>query len=254
MRMNYNIPYIPDRPEKPRNDGITMVMDKGLSVQEAENMISASGDFIDMVKFGFGTGLITKHLKDKIKLYQEAQIRPFLGGTIFEMFYIRDMYEQFKSFIDSCNVDFIEISDGSIQLPHEEKLACISELSKDFTVISEVGSKQKGVEISPEKWVSAMQTELEAGSWKVVGEARESGTVGIFNEDGSANTEVIEDIVQKVNTKNVIWEAPKKPQKVWFIKLLGARVNLGNLATTEIIPLETQRFELRGDTFSQYLP
>jgi phosphosulfolactate synthase len=252
--MNFNLPHIPQRSKKIRQSGLTMVMDKGLSIKETENFISASGDYTDLVKFGFGTSLITKNLEEKIKLYRDANIKTYFGGTLFEMFIVRDLFDDFRKTIDKYNLDMIEISDGSIALQHEEKLKYIQLLSKQVTILSEVGSKQAGVVISHEKWVEMMKTELEAGAWKVIAEARESGNIGIYNPDGSANTELIDDIVQHIDTNNVIWEAPNKNQQVWFIKLLGCNVNLGNIAANEVIPLETLRLGFRGDTFFQFLP
>jgi phosphosulfolactate synthase len=252
--MNYNVSFIPERPIKTRNSGLTMVMDKGLSLRETENMISSCGDFIDFVKFGFGTSLITRNLEEKINLYNQANIRPYFGGTLFEMFIVRDLYLDFRKMVEKYKLDLIEISDGSISLPHDIKLNYITELSKQATVISEVGSKVAGVILSPDKWVEMMKLELEAGSWKVIAEARESGNIGIYNPDGSANKELIGDIVEHLDTNNIIWEAPNKPQQVWFIKLLGSNVNLGNIATNEVIALETLRLGLRGDTFFQFLP
>jgi phosphosulfolactate synthase len=252
--MNYNLPFIPGRPPKTRNSGLTMVMDKGLSIRETENLISSSGEYIDFIKFGFGTCLITNSLEDKIKLYSEANIRPYFGGTLFEMFIVRSLFKEFRSFVDKFKLNLIEVSDGSIALPHEEKLKYIKELSKQTTIISEVGSKVAGVVISHEKWVEMMKLELEAGSWKVIAEARESGNIGIYNPDGSANKDLIADILKHVNTYNIIWEAPNKPQQVFFIKMLGCNVNLGNIAPYEVISLETLRLGLRGDTFFQFLP
>jgi phosphosulfolactate synthase len=229
-------------------------MDKGLSIRDVENLISSCGDYIDLLKFGFGTSLITKNLEEKIKLYSQANIRPYFGGTLFEMFIVRGLYNEFRKYIDKYKIELIEISDGSITLPHEEKLKFISELSKQTTVISEVGTKVAGVIIPNEKWVEMMKNEIQAGSWKVIAEARESGNIGIYNPDGSANKELISDIVEHVNTDDIIWEAPNKPQQVWFIKLLGCNVNLGNIAPSEVISLESLRLGLRGDTFFQFLP
>ncbi len=252
--MNFNLSFLPTRSPKVRSSGITMVMDKGLSIRETENFISSCGEYTDYVKFGFGTSLITKNLDEKVKLYRDANIRPYFGGTLFEMFLVRGLIEDFKKFIDKFKLDLIEISDGSISLPHDEKLKYINELKKQATVISEVGSKVAGVVISHEKWVEMMKNELEAGSWKVIAEAREAGNIGIYNPDGSADKELIGDIVEHIDANNIIWEAPNKPQQVWFIKLLGCNVNLGNIAPSEVIPLETLRLGLRGDTFFQFLP
>ncbi|HPX04501.1 MAG TPA: phosphosulfolactate synthase, partial [Tenuifilaceae bacterium] len=196
--MNFNLPHIPAREAKPRNSGLTMVMDKGLSLREAEDLVDGSGEFIDFVKFGFGTSIITPRLKDKIRVYRQANIRPYFGGTLFEVFLIRNMVDDFKRFIDEYELDLLEVSDGSMELDHDLKCKYISELAKHATVISEVGSKQAGVHIPQDKWVSMMKTELEAGAWKVIAEARESGNIGIYNSDHSANTDLIDDIVHNV--------------------------------------------------------
>ncbi|MDI3527841.1 MAG: phosphosulfolactate synthase [Tenuifilum sp.] len=252
--MNYNLTFIPARTEKPREYGLTMVMDKGLSLNEAQNLIESSGDYVDFVKLGFGTSLITKNLKEKIKLYQDAGLRPYLGGTLFEIFVIRGLFDGFVKFVEELGLDLVEVSDGSMELDNSVKCDYISELAKRFTVISEVGSKRADVHIPDEEWINMMKNELEAGSWKVIAEARESGTVGIYNKDHSANTKLIDDIVRQVKVENVIWEAPIKSQQAWFIKTLGANVNLGNIAPNEVIALETLRLGLRGDTFFQFLP
>lgn len=252
--MNYNLPFMPERSAKPRSYGLTMVMDKGLSLAEAENMIESSGEYIDFVKLGFGTSLITNKLQEKIKLYQKAGIRPYLGGTLFEVFAIRNMFNQYAEFVSSLGLNLVEVSDGSMKMDHDVKCEYISKLSQKFTVISEVGSKQANVVIPDDVWVAMMAKELKCGAWKVIAEARESGNTGIYNKDHSANTQLIDQIVKVVDIKNVIWEAPLKAQQAWFIQLLGAEVNLGNIATNEIIPLETLRLGLRGDTFFMNLP
>ena len=252
--MNYNLPYIPSRPPKPRNHGLTMVMDKGLSVREAEDFMSVGHTYTDYVKLGFGTSLLTPDLKKKIKVYKDAGTIPYFGGTLFEAFVIRNMFEEYIGFLDECELEMVEVSDGSYDLDHDRKLEYISILSQKRIVISEVGSKKKDVIYTPEEWVSMMKSEMVAGSSKVIAEARESGTIGIYNDDGSVNTEIINAISHHVNLENVVWEAPLKSQQVWFIKNFGANVNLGNIAPNEIIPLESLRCGLRGDTFFQFLP
>jgi len=254
MIMNVNLPNIPKRDEKPRNAGITMMMDKGLSLREAENVISASGDLIDLVKFGFGTSLITGELEEKIELYNESNIKPYFGGTLFEIFLVRGKIDELCRFVDKYKLEMVEISDGSIRLPHNEKLEYIAKFAKDYTVLSEVGSKLATTHISDEDWLKMTQNELKAGAWKVIAEAREAGNVGIYKPDGTANKELISHIIEATAPENILWEAPVKNQQVWFIKLLGANVNLGNIAPTDIIPLETLRLGLRGDTFFQHLP
>ena len=252
--MNFDLPLIPERPKKTRNTGLTMVMDKGLSLREAENFCEVASEYTDFVKLGFGTGLLTPKLKEKIKLYQEAGIKPYFGGTMFEAFVARNMFDDYKKFITESGVETAEISDGVLPIEHDKKCKYITELAKDFQIFSEVGTKLKGKEISNEEWVSWMKTELEAGAWKVIAEARESGNMGIYNEDGSTNCQLVMDIRKEIKTDDILWEAPLKSQQVWFIKLLGPNVNLGNIAYSEVIPLETLRLGLRGDTLLSFLP
>jgi phosphosulfolactate synthase len=248
------LPFLPERPIKPRNSGITMVMDKGLSIREAEDFMSVGSGYTDYVKLGFGTSLITPGFEKKIALYKKSGAIPYFGGTLFEAFIIRNMFQEFIDFIDKYEIEVVEVSDGSYDFEHKRKLEYISRLAERGTVISEVGSKKKEVIYTPEEWVAMMKTELNAGSVKVIAEARESGTTGIYNEDGSINNSIICGIAEHVKLENVIWEAPLKSQQTWFIKNFGANVNLGNIAPHEIIPLESLRLGLRGDTFFQFLP
>ena len=252
--MNLAITHIPSRSTKPREEGVTMVMDKGLSMRQAEDLIESSGHLVDLIKLGFGTSLVTPRLKEKVKLYQDSGIRVYLGGTLFEAFVARGQLKDYRKLVDQLGLDMVEVSDGSINMPPKEKCKYITDLAKHFTVLSEVGSKESGILISPAKWVNMMRTELDAGSWKVIAEARESGTVGIYRPSGHAHTALVNRILAKVAAKDILWEAPQKPQQVWFIKQIGANVNLGNIAPEEVIPLETLRLGLRGDTFFQYLP
>ena len=252
--MNVNLPNVPGREQKKRNSGITMVMDKGLSINQVHNFVDSCGDLVDFVKLGFGTALVTNKLKEKLKVYREAGIEPYFGGTLYEVYKVRGLFDDFQKLLDEYQLETAEVSDGSLVLDHEEKLKDINTLSNGRLILSEVGSKKTDVIISPEQWISMMKSELEAGSYKVITEARESGTIGIFNKDGSAKRELIDDISHHVKIENVLWEAPKKAQQVWFIKHFGANVNLGNIPHTEVIPLETIRLGLRGDTFFDFLP
>ncbi|MBW7868255.1 MAG: phosphosulfolactate synthase [Brumimicrobium sp.] len=251
---NFELTYIPNRESKPRNKGITMMMDKGLSLREAENFIEANGEFTDVVKLGFGTAFITNKLEEKIKLYKDNGIRPYFGGTLFEAFYARGIFNDYQRMLDKYDLDLVEVSDGSIIIPHDEKCEIIQTLSQNRTVLSEVGSKDSGILISPGRWIKMMSNELSAGSWKVIAEGRESGNVGVFRPNGTAHTMLINKIIAKVKPENILWEAPQKNQQVWFIKLFGADVNLGNIAPNEVIPLECLRIGLRGDTFFESLP
>ncbi len=248
------LPFIPERSAKPRSSRLTMVMDKGLSIREAEDFMSVGSEYTDYVKLGFGTSLITPGFEKKIKVYKKAGVTPYFGGTLFEAFLVRNMFREFVSFVEENEVEMVEISDGSYDFEHSLKLEYINTLSKKFTVISEVGSKKKEVVYSPDDWVAMMKSELDAGSRKVIAEARESGTIGIYNEDGSINNTIINAISHHIKMDNVIWEAPLKSQQAWFIKHFGENVNLGNIPPNEIIPLESLRCGLRGDTFFQFLP
>jgi phosphosulfolactate synthase len=252
--MNFTLPFIPERSAKPRTKGVTMMMDKGLGLKETEHFIEASGHLTDIVKFGFGTSFVTPNFEEKLKLYKEAGIRPYLGGTLFEAFYARGKFEDYLRVLDKYDLDLAEVSDGSIIIPHNEKCKLIKRMSKDRRVMSEVGSKDSGIIISPAKWVRLMKAELDAGSWKVIAEGREAGNVGVFRPNGTAHTLLINRIIAKVAPEDILWEAPQKNQQVWFIKLFGAEVNLGNIAPNDIIPLETLRLGLRGDTFFDFLP
>lgn len=252
--MNFELPFIPERPAKPRNSGLTMMMDKGLSLRETEHFIEANKELTDIVKFGFGTAYVTNNLEEKIALYRQNGIRPYFGGTLFEAFYARNKFEDYLRLIDKYQLDLVEISDGSIIIQHDEKCRLIHRMAKDRTVLSEVGSKDSGILISPNRWIKMMTTELQAGSWKVIAEGREAGNVGVFRPNGSAHTMLINMIIAKVKSEDILWEAPQKNQQVWFVRLFGANVNLGNIAPNEVIPLECLRLGLRGDTFFDFLP
>lgn len=252
--MNTTLSHLPNRTQKPRQSGLNMVMDKGLSLRQAEDLIDSSGEYVDLLKLGFGTSVVSSRLKEKVKLYQQAGMKVYVGGTLFEAFYVRGEMDNYKRYIDGLGLDTVEISDGSMVIPHDVKCEIISEFAKTYTVLSEVGSKEEGILISPAKWIKMMQNELKAGSWKVIAEARESGTVGIYRPSGQAHVLLINKILQKVKSEDILWEAPKKAQQVYFIKHLGPNVNLGNIAENEVIPLECLRIGLRGDTFFQFLP
>lgn len=251
--MNYTLKNLPERTTKPRQVGFTMVMDKGLSVREVEDFMSISSDHIDIVKLGWGTSYVTPILKEKLKIYKDAGIPTYFGGTLFEAFIIRDQFDDYRKILDKYGMSFAEVSDGSIDLDHDKKLDYISKLSEQVTVLSEVGSKDAEKIIPPYQWIELMQKELDAGAWKVIGEARESGNVGLFRPTGEVRSGLVQEILTKIPFEKIIWEAPQKAQQVWFIKLLGANVNLGNISPNEVVPLETIRLGLRGDTFLHFL-
>jgi phosphosulfolactate synthase len=252
--MNYSLQHVPERTGKPRQSGLTMVMDKGLSVREIEDMIEVAGEHIDVVKLGWATSYVSANLQKKLDAYKSAGIPTYFGGTLFEAFVVRKQFDDYRKLIDKYQMPYVEVSDGSIELPHEEKCNYISQLAKQVIVLSEVGSKDAEKILAPYQWIELMQAELQAGAWKVIGEARESGTVGLFRDSGEVRQGLVKEIIHTIPAEKIIWEAPQKSQQVWFVKLLGANVNLGNIAPNEVISVETIRLGLRGDTFSHFLP
>jgi phosphosulfolactate synthase len=251
--MNYTLTSIPERETKPRERGFTMAMDKGLSVREVEDFLEVAGEYVDIVKLGWGTSYVSPNLQKKLDVYKAAGIPVYFGGTLFEAFIIRNQFEDYRRILDKYNMTFAEVSDGSIELPHDIKCNYIEQLADQVTVLSEVGSKDAEKIIPPYMWIKLMNAELEAGAWKVIGEAREGGNVGLFRSTGEVRSGLVEEILTQIPFEKILWEAPQKAQQVWFIKLLGSNVNLGNIAPNEVIPLETIRLGLRGDTFMDFL-
>jgi phosphosulfolactate synthase len=249
----FQLTKLPERSAKPRQNGITMVMDKGLSLGEVENFISMNEPHTDIVKLGFGTGFVSPNLIEKINLYHSANIPVYFGGTLFEAYIARNQFDDYLRLLDKTKITYAEVSDGSLDMHHDEKCEYIRTLAKNFTVLSEVGSKDAEKIIPPYEWIEQMETELEAGAWKVIGEARESGTVGIFRGSGEVRSGLVAEIIRKIPQDKIIWEAPQKAQQVWFIQLYGTNINLGNIAPNEVIPLETLRIGLRGDSFHFFL-
>ena len=250
--MNYLINDLPERTVKPRNSGITMVMDKGLSLRQTEDYLEVCGPYTDIVKLGWATSYVTPNLDQKLELYRHAKIPVYFGGTLFETFIVRGQFDDYCRLLDKYKLEHAEVSDGSIEIPHELKCEYISKLSKQVTVISEVGSKDVQKIFAPYKWIKLMSAEIEAGAWKVIAEARESGNVGIYRDSGEVRQGLVDEILTQIPEDRIIWEAPQKPQQVWFIKLIGANVSLGNIAPADVIPLETLRLGIRSDTFDHF--
>ena len=251
--MNFSLTQIPERTKQPRQNGLTMVMDKGLSFRDAENFISVAGPHTDIVKLGFGTSFVTPNLRAKIELYQQHNIPVYFGGTLFEAFVIRNQFDDYIAMCKDYKIDVIEVSDGSIEIPHTEKCGYIEKISKFAKVFSEVGSKDAAHIIPPYKWIELMSAELSAGASYVIAEAREAGNVGIYRGSGEVREGLVQEILTKIPAEKILWEAPQKAQQLYFLELIGCNVNLGNIAPSEIIPLEAMRIGLRGDTFDLYL-
>ncbi len=251
--MNFNLSQIPERKLKPRADGLTMVMDKGLSVEEAKNFLSVAHPHVDIIKLGFGTSFVTPNLAEKIKVYKSYDLPVYFGGTLFEAFLIRNQFDQYVSVCKDFDIDYMEVSDGSITIPHTEKCGYIEKLTKHGTVLSEVGSKDAEHIIPPYKWIELMRAELSAGASYVIAEAREAGNVGIYRGTGEVREGLVQEILTQIPAEKIIWEAPQKAQQLYFIELIGCNVNLGNIAPSEVISMEAMRIGLRGDTFHLFL-
>lgn len=251
--MNFTLSQMPARHAKPRTEGVTMVMDKGLSLEEAKQFVENAIPHVDMIKLGFGTAYATPKLREKIELYQQAGIPVYFGGTLFEAFLIRNQFNDYISLCKDYNISYMEVSDGSIIIPHAEKCGYIEKLSSIGTVLSEVGSKDAEHIIPPYKWIELMRAELASGASYVIAEAREAGNVGIYRGSGEVREGLVQEILTQIPGEKILWEAPQKVQQLYFIELLGANVNLGNIAPGEIIALEAMRVGLRGDTFSLFL-
>ncbi len=251
--MNYTLTQIPERTAKPRQSGLTMVMDKGLSLRQTEDFLSVAAEHTDLVKLGWATSYVTPKLKEKLKIYRDAGIPVYFGGTLFEAFIIRNQFDAYRSLLDEFQLEYAEVSDGSLDMNQDDKCEYIRQLAQQVTVLSEVGSKDEAKIIPPYKWIRLIKSELQAGAWKVIGEAREGGNVGLFRASGEVRQGLVEEILSEIEAENIIWEAPQKSQQVWFVQLCGANVNLGNIAPEEVISVETIRLGLRGDTFSQFL-
>jgi phosphosulfolactate synthase len=235
----------------PRNDGLTHVIDKGLGPRAWEDVLETSGDYIDIVKLGWGTGYVTPNLRRKLDVLREKRV--VIGGTFLEAVWSKGKVDEYKAWLNDLGLTHVEVSDGVIELPREEKLALIDDLSRDFTVLSEVGSKDADIVYPPFKWVEWIKEEREAGAWKVITEARESGTAGIFHKSGEMKTGLIDEIVHDIPLDELMFEAPTKSAQAWFVNRFGPGVNLGNIPPEEVIPLETLRLGLRADTFKEML-
>ena len=236
---------------EPREAGLTHVLDKGLGPRAWEDVLETSGDYIDVVKLGWGTAYVTPNLTRKLDVLRDKRV--VVGGTFFEAVWARGKVEEYKEWLRELGLTHVEISDGAVEIPREQKLELIAELARDFTVLSEVGSKDSSVEFSSHEWTSWLREELDAGAWKVITEARETGSSGIFTPRGEMRTDVIDEIGSAVELDDVIFEAPTKAAQVWFVKQFGPTVNLGNIPPEEVIPLETLRRGLRADTLKEVL-
>jgi phosphosulfolactate synthase len=244
---------VPARPGKPRQVGLTHVIDKGLNLRDIEGLFDTAGEYVDIVKFGWGTSYVTNNLEKKISLYRSLETPVVCGGTLFEAVFGRDRLDEFKRWLVENRFSHVEISDGTLDIPRDRKLELIADFARDFTVLSEVGSKDSDVVYAPYQWVQWIKEELDAGAWKVITEGREGGTSGIFRSDGDMRTGLIDEIAHEISVDEVLFEAPTKSSQAWFVKHFGPNVNLGNIPPEEVIAVETLRLGLRADTLKEIL-
>ncbi len=234
-----------------RDGGLTHVLDKGLGPRAWEDVLDTAGEHIDIVKLGWGTAFVTKNLERKLEVLKEKPV--VIGGTFFEVVYVKDKLDEYKQWLNELGLTHVEISDGTVEIPRERKLELIADFARDFTVISEVGSKDSEVVYAPYQWVQWLREEKAAGAWKVITEAREGGSAGIFRRDGDMRTGLIDEIAHEIDVAHIIFEAPTKDSQAWFVRQFGPEVNLGNIPPDEVIPLETLRLGLRADTLPELL-
>jgi phosphosulfolactate synthase len=239
---------LPERSIKPRDRGLTHVLDKGLSTAEVDGLMEVAGAAVDIVKLGWGTALVTGNLEAKLARYRAHEVPVVLGGTLTEIALRDGRIDGLIAWCKELGIGHVEVSDGSIQLDGARKREIVARLAREFTVFSEVGSKDDEQIMAPYRWVEDIQAELEAGAWKVIAEARESGTAGIFRPDGEVRMGLIDEIAHAIDPDQLIFEAPQRAQQVWFIRRFGSEVNLGNIAPDDVLSLETLRLGLRSDT------
>jgi phosphosulfolactate synthase len=243
---------LPERTSKPRDSGLTHVLDKGLSLDQVRQFAEVASDYVDIVKLGWGTACVTPNTRQKAELYQSFGIPVCFGGTLLEVCLRQNKLDDLIKTAHDFEMEFIELSDGTVSMPEDDKIALLKRLAKEFRVLSEVGSKDAEVVIAPYKWVDSIKRELDAGAWKVITEGRESGTVGVYQPGGEVKEGLIDEIRQAVDPSRLLFEAPVKQQQVWFIKHFGANVNLGNISPDEVISVETLRLGVRGDTLLHF--
>jgi phosphosulfolactate synthase len=244
---------VPARSPKPRARGLTHVIDKGLNLRDIEGLFEMAGDYVDIVKLGWGTSYVTRNLDEKIALYRSLETPVVCGGTLLEAAVARRKLDEYKSWLQAKGFEHVEVSDGTIELAREEKLELIVELAKDFVVLSEVGSKNAEVVYAPYQWVEWIKEDLDAGAWKVITEGREGGTAGIYRPTGEMRTGLIDEIAHEIDVGDLVFEAPTEAAQAWFVRKFGPEVNLGNIPPEEVIPLETLRLGLRADTLKEML-
>lgn len=243
---------LPDRPAKPRDHGVTHVLDTGLSTVEAEGLMASAADYIDLIRLGWGSAYVTRDLTGKIERYRAAGVPVMLGGTLTELAWQSGAIDPLRAWLQELGVEHVEVSSGTIEIPRDEKARLVALLAQDFTVFAEVGEKDPHALVAPYRWLGMIKEALDAGADKVICEGRASGDAGMYRPNEEPREGLIDEIVHEIAASKLIFEAPKKHQQVWFIEHLGAGVNLGNIPPGEVISLETLRVGLRADTLKLF--
>ena len=243
---------LPKRPAKPRAQGLTHVIDTGLTTPEAQGLMASGADYVDLVRLGWGSAYVTQDLREKLDAYRAAGVPVMLGGTLTELAWLRGRVDELAAWLRELGIEHVEVSSGTVAIPAGEKLALIEQLAGEFTVFAEVGEKDPAAILAPYRWVELIRDALGAGARQVICEGRATGDAGMYRPDGEARTGLIDEIVHEVEVDKLIFEAPQKHQQVWFIEHVGADVNLGNVLPADVISLETLRLGLRADTLKLF--
>jgi phosphosulfolactate synthase len=243
---------LPQRAQKPRDQGVTHVIDTGLSTQEAAGLMASAAPYIDLVRLGWGSAYVTADLAQKIATYTDAQVPVMLGGTLTELAWMQNKVDGMCAWLDELEISHVEVSSGTVSIPPQEKLELIEQLSRRYTVFAEVGEKDPNALLAPYRWVQLIRDALEAGAEKVICEGRATGDAGMYRPNGEPREGLIDEVLHELDSERLIFEAPKKHQQVWFIEHLGPDVNLGNVLPQDVISLETLRLGLRADTLKLF--
>ncbi|HCX48207.1 MAG TPA: phosphosulfolactate synthase [Bacillus sp. (in: Bacteria)] len=240
---------LPKRTTGSRSYGLTSIVDFGTPVGELKHILGDYHQFIDIAKIGIGSAYIAPNLKEKIKLYQEYGIRPYFGGTLFEKCYLQNKLSEYLSWLAELGIEWVEVSNGTFDIPLEERLEIVSEFKRDFWVIAEVGSKDSECDMPVTEWKQEIDYFLNAGCQYVITEGRDSGTAGIYDQNGRIKSNLVKNLLEELDDKKIIFEAPTHKHQMYFINEIGPNVNLGNVKLADVLILEAQRQGLRSETF-----
>ena len=243
---------LPERPPKPRERGLTHVIDTGLGISEVDGLLRQAAAHIDTVRLGWGSAYVTRDLEAKLAAYRAHDVPVMLGGTLTELAWLHGRVDELCAWLDELGIDRLEVSSGVVAIPPRDKAALVERLAGRYTVYAEVGEKDPSALMAPYRWVQLIREALDAGAQMVVCEGRATGTAGLYRPSGEPRMGLIDEIVHEVDRGRLIFEAPRKDQQVCLIERLGADVNLGNVPPDEVLSLETLRLGLRADTLARF--